>query len=73
MIPDLRRDDLLLEAGQQPLRLGQVQTQVGDIGEITEGSGKTWADVSRRINTPDVRMFKLQAWKFLACFAHSSE
>jgi hypothetical protein len=29
------RDDLLLEASQQPLRFGQGQTQIGDIGEIT--------------------------------------
>src|SRR5580698_6606242 len=36
VISDLCRDDLLLEARQQPLRLGQGQTQVGDIGEITE-------------------------------------
>jgi hypothetical protein len=28
-------DDLPLKAPQQPLRLGQGQTQVGDIGEIT--------------------------------------
>jgi hypothetical protein len=36
VIPNLSRDNLLLEAGQQPLRFGQGQTQVGDIGEITE-------------------------------------
>src|ERR1700722_14090680 len=36
VIPDLCRDDLLLKARQQPLRLGQGQTQFGDIGEITE-------------------------------------
>jgi hypothetical protein len=36
VIPDLCSDDLLLKARQQPLRLGQGQTQVGDIGEVTE-------------------------------------
>jgi hypothetical protein len=35
VIPDLCRDDLLLEAGQQLLRFGRGQTQVGDIGEIS--------------------------------------
>jgi hypothetical protein len=42
VIPDLRRDDPLLEASQQPLRFGLGQpslacsvAQVGDIGEIT--------------------------------------
>jgi hypothetical protein len=35
VIPDLCRDDRLLEASQQPLCFGQGQTQVGDIGEIT--------------------------------------
>jgi hypothetical protein len=35
VIPGLCRDDLLLEASQQPLRFRQGQTQVGDIGEIT--------------------------------------
>jgi hypothetical protein len=34
MAPDLRGNDLLLTASQQPLRLGESQTQVGEIGEI---------------------------------------
>jgi hypothetical protein len=35
VIPDPCRDDLLLEASQQPLRFGHGQTQIGDFGEIT--------------------------------------
>src|ERR1700744_174004 len=34
VVPGLCSDDLLLEAGQQQLRFGQVQTQIGDIAEI---------------------------------------
>lgn len=34
MVPGLSGDDLLLDARQQPLRLGQSQTQIGDIPEI---------------------------------------
>src|SRR5271166_4076565 len=34
MVPGLGDDDLLLDARQQPLRLGQGQTQIGDILEI---------------------------------------
>src|ERR1700758_1396416 len=34
MVPGLFGDDLLLEAGQQQLRFGQGQTQIGDIAEI---------------------------------------
>jgi len=35
VLPDLRGDDLPLNARQQQLRFGQGQTQVGDINEIT--------------------------------------
>ena len=34
VIPGLCGDDRLLEAGQQPLRIGHGQTQIGDITEI---------------------------------------
>jgi hypothetical protein len=34
VVPDLGCDDLLLEPRQQPLRLVQSQTQIGDIAEI---------------------------------------
>src|ERR1700761_2458238 len=34
VVPGLFGDDLLLEAGQQQLRFGQGQTQIGDIAEI---------------------------------------
>src|SRR4051795_13086690 len=34
MDPGLRGDDLLLDAGQQPLALGQGQAQAGQIGEV---------------------------------------
>ena len=32
--PRLRRDDLPLDAGQEPLALGQGQAQAGQIGEV---------------------------------------
>src|ERR1700761_7395499 len=35
MVPGLPGDDRLLEAGQQPLRIDQGQTQIGDIAEIS--------------------------------------
>src|SRR5271166_3030824 len=34
MDPGLRGDDLLLQAGQEPLALGQGQTQGGQVGEV---------------------------------------
>ena len=45
LLPGLRGDDLLLNTRQQPLRLGQGQSQVGDIGDIT-----------RTIDLQDVRV-----------------
>jgi len=34
MEPGLRGDDLLLQAGQEPLALGQGQAQGGQVGEV---------------------------------------
>jgi hypothetical protein len=38
MGPGLRDDDLPLDAGQEPLALGQGQAQAGQIGEVIGGS-----------------------------------
>ncbi len=61
MQPRLRGDDLPLDAGQEPLALGQAQTQGGQIGEVVGLAIRMTSVLRSSPSAPMLTSFTIQA------------